>query len=120
MIAIEHIESQVSNDSGRVSSRFQKRGIGVASTPYVSSALKQAEALGRVFKIANFTAGVRPSPGAATAKLRNRHQSSETAGCKFIAVAGDGHTPHFENTPLSLSKSFLALNEFFFRCAQYV
>ena len=50
-------------------------------------------------KSANRMAGVRPSPGAATTKLRNRHQSSETVGGKFIAVAGDGHTPHFENTP---------------------
>jgi hypothetical protein len=50
-------------------------------------------------KSANGIAGVRPSPGAATTKLRNRHQSSETGSCKFIAVAGDGHTPHFENAP---------------------
>jgi hypothetical protein len=52
---------------------------------------------GAFSKSANGIAGVRPSPGAATTKLQNRHQSSETVGCKFIAVAGDGHTPHFEN-----------------------
>jgi hypothetical protein len=50
-------------------------------------------------------AGVRPSPGATTTKLKNRHQSSETAGYEFVAVAGDGHTPDLENKPRGYAHS---------------
>jgi hypothetical protein len=43
--------------------------------------------------------GVRPSPGAASSALPCRWKLSETTDRKAAAVAEDGHTPHFENTP---------------------
>ena len=49
---------------------------------------------GHQVKTTNSTMGVRPSSGAAITKLQSRHRSPETVSSEFIAVAGDGHTPH--------------------------
>jgi len=43
--------------------------------------------------------GVRPSPGAATSVGQERMELRKNLPVANLAVAGDGHTPCFENTP---------------------
>ncbi len=44
-------------------------------------------------------AGVRPTPGAATSVGQERMELRKNLPVANLAVAGDGHTPCFENTP---------------------